>query len=150
MSPSWPNLYEAEMLDKYALIGMTIAALFLGYFVGVKLERGKQDAALVSQLHAARAAEQKLQEQIDATAKQTQIDMAAITHARDAAINELRKRPVRLPADARASITGADGRGLSSEDAGFLIGEAASAQRRVIALRACYSVYDAVRHLIKP
>lgn len=82
--------------------------------------------------------------------KNAEIDKLNVTVASLA--GELRKRPQRpiggnLSQDPGAGKAGAGctGAGLYGQDAGFLIGEAATSAKLRIALKACYSQYDQAR-----
>ena len=114
------------------------------------------------------AAEQQLAEAIaqrdaQATARRIQAQLAArnmrIADAKAAenrsidarlaaAVAGLRDRPSRtadLPGAPAFDCQGADGRGLSRDDATFLAGYAAAAARQQAALRACYAESEPVK-----
>lgn len=90
--------------------------------------------------------------QAKALQKDTTNEIAAINASRDAALDELRGRPSRLDATTSTTIAGTcttplggSGAFLFREDAGFLIGEAARADRVRVSLKACYAQYDNAR-----
>ena len=63
-------------------------------------------------------------------------------------LERLRNRPariVRVPGDPATDCAGATGSELSREDAGFLVREAASADRHRAALAACYAYADSLQ-----
>lgn len=64
-------------------------------------------------------------------------EIRRIAAARDRALDELRKRPERLPEPAREACKGATGAELSGRDAEFLARLAARADELRAALRAC-------------
>lgn len=78
----------------------------------------------------------------DKVRKEKTREVEAINNRLNAALVELRNRPTRT----ELSSNGQNGTGssLSAEDAGFLIGEAARADKIRIALDACYKQYDEV------
>lgn len=75
-------------------------------------------------------------------AKQT--DLRAVAAQRDAALQQLRNRPQRLPEAARAACQGGTGAELSGPDAEFLVGLAARADSLRAELSACYQREDAM------
>lgn len=99
----------------------------------------------------ARQTEHQQQQAINDALREQNEDLASVNAGLASDLEWLRShRPSRpLPGAtpsqaAGAACTGVDGTALSAEDAGFLVGEAARADRIRIALRTCYSAYDAI------
>lgn len=116
------------------------------------LEVAKQSLKLSEQTTRTTTNLQAAVDTIEVT-KNAQIDQLNVTVA--SLSSELRKRPQRpnggnLPNDPGVGKTasGCTGAGLFGQDAEFLVGEAATAARLRIALKACYSQYDQARGAI--
>ncbi|MCB6184305.1 hypothetical protein LIN78_12190 [Leeia sp. TBRC 13508] len=82
------------------------------------------------------------QENTNVTINQLQQDRTDISNRLQSALVSLHNRPSRMPETARAHIKGTAGSELSREDASFLVGESARADRLQAALKACYQYAD--------
>jgi hypothetical protein len=97
-----------------------------------------------------RQSEQRMSESAKAIQQEKDREVADISAARDALLEQLRNRPRRpVPTAAQGAADQAappvgTGTGLFAEDAGFLVGEAARADRIKAELKSCYVQYDAV------
>lgn len=100
------------------------------------------------------AAEEQLRRQADEQQKTYQQKITRLTADRDALLRSVRERPSRdsggdVPGTAAAGDrAGCTGAGLSREDAEFLVGEAARADRIAEQLSACVAQYEAARDAI--
>lgn len=128
-------------MNPYPIIGALVAAIACGvggYF------KGRADMDTAWQLQAAEAAEnarmreQVLQGKANANIDKLQADRDRVAGQLADAVDRLRQRPGRLPEPARTDCKGATGAELSAEDGGFLVREAARADRIQGALAACY------------
>lgn len=113
------------------------------------LEVAKQSLKLSEQATRTTTNLQAAADNIEVT-KNAQIDKLNVTVA--SLSGELRKRPQRpsggnLPNNPGIGkvVSGCTGAGLYGQDAEFLVGEAATAARLRIALKACYNQYDQAR-----
>ena len=102
------------------------------------------------------AAEEQLRRQADEQQKTYQQKITRLTADRDALLRSVRERPSRdsggdVPGTAAAGdrCAGCTGAGLSREDAEFLVGEAARADRIAEQLSACVAQYEAAREAVK-
>ena len=99
--------------------------------------------AIVEANRQARRQEQILQAKADTQLVSKNAEIQTIRSQRDRALNELRKRPSRVPVpNAPGAAKGATGAELSREDAGFLTREAARADALIAELNYCYRMYD--------
>lgn len=114
-----------------------------GFSAGKDYVQGKWDAAATKAEREASANRERQRE----TEEKLRIDHAKTITAVNArladALEQLRQRPERLPESAATACAGATGRELSAPDAGFLVREAARADRLRAALSECYAVIDA-------
>ena len=85
---------------------------------------------------------QRLQEKIDDITQNQADRLADIIAERDAALEQLRQRPDRVPEAATTECQGATGAELSRPDAEFLTREAARADQLRQALKSCYDYAD--------
>jgi hypothetical protein len=115
-----------------------IAALFIGWQVNDWRNASKEAAQMAAQVKKDKEAQQA----VDKVRQEKNREIEAINTRLSAALVELRNRPTRqeLSGNGQAG-TGAS---LSAEDAGFLIGEAARADKIRSALSACYLQYEKV------
>lgn len=100
------------------------------------------------------AAEEQLRRQADEQQKTYQKKIARLTADRDALLRSVRERPSRdsggdVPGTAAAGGARCTGAELHREDAEFLVGEAARADRIAEQLSACVAQYDAAREAVK-
>lgn len=101
------------------------------------------------------AAEEQLRRQADEQQKTYQQKITRLTADRDALLRSVRERPSRDSGDdvpgtaAAGDRAGCTGAGLSREDAEFLVGEAARADRIAEQLSACVAQYEAAREAVK-
>lgn len=133
-------------LNPYFLIGVAVALAVSfggGFSLGHKLERAKFDAYKLEQAEATRKKEAENQAATDEIRRTKDAKIADINNKLVDAISELRNRPSR-PAEIASNGQSCSGRSLYSEDASFLIREAARADTIRAALEACYNQYDQV------
>ena len=135
------------------LIGIVVAAvaLFLAGWLGngwrweakyVSLQKEYSDA-IIEANREARRQEQLLQAKADTQLVNKNAEIKTIRTELDRALDELRKRPSRVPvSNAPGAAKGATGAELSREDAGFLTREAARADALRAELSYCYRMYD--------
>lgn len=135
------------------LIGIVAAAvvLFLAGWMGngwrweakyVSLQKEYADA-IIEANRQARRQEQILQAKADTELVNKNAEIKTIRTELDRALDELRKRPSRVPVpNAPGAAKGATGAELSREDAGFLTREAARADALRAELNYCYRIYD--------
>lgn len=101
------------------------------------------------------AAEEQLRRRADEQQKTYQQKIARLAAERNALLDSVRNRPARdrggdVPGAAAAGDrAGCTGAGLSREDAEFLVGEAARADRIAEQLSACVAQYEAAREAAK-
>jgi len=137
------------------LFGLVGLLVLTAYEVGSYRSRMAERAAwehktAVKELAAVEEAlviERKRQKGVNDALQKQADDLATINNGLRADIERLRKRPRRpstLPASPAANCEGATGAQLFREDAEFLIGEAARADKCRAALTGCYSAYDAI------
>lgn len=138
----------------YWAIGRYILTAALGFLaawqvqdwrVGSKVERIQKEYAQTQAEQARLAVEQS-----KASAAKTQKiiegknrEIESINSRYELVVGELRQRSARMP-DPPADCKGVTGAELSREDAEFLAGEAARADRLRSALNACYIQYEAM------
>lgn len=135
------------------LIGIVAAAvaLFLAGWLGngwrwdtkyVSLQKEYADAVIEANRQARRQ-EQILQSKADIELVNKNAQIQTIRTELDRALDELRKRPSRVPVpNSTGTSKGATGAELSREDAGFLAREAARADALRSELNYCYKMYD--------
>jgi len=112
-----------------------------------RIEGERADAA-----EQARAVEREKQQEINDVLRKQNEDLSGVNSGLAADLERLRNRPERpahVPEHPRIDCPGATGADLSREDAAFLIGEAARADRLRAALAACYSYADALNPRIQ-
>jgi len=153
------------LLNKWVLGGIgillaMIGAFWKGYGAGkesVQAEWNKErlahSQALTEAIQKGRDTERQMQSQADKfqTEKRNEIDRIARQHR--AVVDSLRNRPERPenpmpggsgPTQGQSGCTGAE---LHREDAEFLIGEAARADKIRTELEACYIQYDNIKSM---
>lgn len=154
------------LLNKWVLGGIgiflaLIGAFWKGYGAGkesVQAEWNKErlahSQALTEAIQKGRDTERQMQSQADKfqTEKRNEIDR--ITRQHRAVVDSLRNRPERPASPVSGSAgtpqgqSGCTGVGLHREDAEFLIGEAARADKIRAELEACYIQYDNIRNMM--
>ena len=107
-----------------------------------RYEAYKLDAYKVAQAKAVHDKEVQSQEDADKIRKEKDAQITAINNQLADALISLRQRPSR--SESAKDGQGGTGMSLSSEDATFLVREAARADGLRTALDACYKQYDAV------
>jgi len=125
----------------YIYAGLTVIALAgVGYG---KYEHTVFEEYKAEEVANARLKEHQLQDATDQIRKDKDAQINAINNQLANALIELRNRPSRA---SKVSVNGQVGTGttLFAEDAEFLIGEAARADKLRTALTACYAQYDQV------
>jgi len=128
------------------LIAIVIAVLttfFAGWTVNGWRYEKRIAQERIAQEKVIQAKEAEHQAAADKIRKDKNAQIDAINNQLFAALSELRSRPSRSQYSATVGQDGT-GRSLSAEDAEFLIGEAARADKLRAALDACYQQYDAV------
>ena len=126
--------------SNWIMIGLSVVALGgIGYG---KYEAYKLDAYKVAQAKAVHDKEIQAQEDADKIRKEKNAQIANINNQLANALISLRQRPSR--SESTSNGQGGTGLSLSAEDATFLIGESARADKLRSELGACYSQYDAV------
>lgn len=144
-------------LRTYLIIAAVIAVFFSGWEVNGMRWQAKYSAldntykeAIIKADQEAKAKELALNNMLDSQKKVKDDQIALINHQLSNALIELRSRPVRSsnPSDFATLGKGATGRSLFAEDAGFLIGEAARADKLRTELQSCYATYDSARQII--
>jgi len=133
-------------LNPWMLLGglvLVLALMVSGYAKGRHDANASWELRVAAQEREARVREHNLQEKADAIRNQLEQDKAAVSAQLVSALDELRNRPERLPAPARAACKGGTGAELSRPDAGFLTREAARADSLRAELQACYAREDA-------
>ena len=125
----------------YIYAGLTVIALAgVGYG---KYEHTVFEEYKAEEVANARLKEHQLQDATDQIRKDKDAQINAINNQLANALIELRNRPSRA---SKVSVNGQVGTGttLFAEDAEFLIGEAARADKLRTALQSCYAQYDEV------
>lgn len=121
-----------------------------GEFHGRKVERtaweAKIQSARADAAEAARNDEKEKQQGVNRALQEQNDNMAAVNAGLNRDLERLRQRSARRDMSGTASATckGATGALLSREDAGFLVREAARADKLRAALKACYAYADTV------
>jgi vacuolar-type H+-ATPase subunit F/Vma7 len=128
-------------LRYYAYIGLVLFGL-AGFGYG-KYKSYKLDAYIVAQQQVVQEKEKEYQAAADQIRKDKDAQIKIINNQLVDAISELRKRPSR--ADQANAGQNCNGTRLYSEDAEFLIREAARADEIRIALQSCYKQYDSLK-----
>lgn len=128
-------------LRYYVYIGLVLFGL-AGFGYG-KYKSYKLDAYIVAQQQAVQQKEQEYQAAADQIRKDKDAQIKAINNQLVDAISELRKRPSRT--DQAHNGQSCNGASLYSEDAEFLIREAARADEIRVALQSCYKQYDSIK-----
>ena len=130
-----------------AALALVASSYGLGRWHQSSADTKAQTALILKATQDARKQEQKWHDDINTLEKQHAAEVTSIAAARDAALRGLRNRPARLP-DATLSArdcSGSTGRQLSREDAEFLVGFAADAERLNAALRVCQAEAEVIR-----
>lgn len=130
---------------------MAIGLFFAGNYHGHKAEKTTWEARIEKERaeasEQARQTEHAQQEQINDALRKQLADLGNVNAGLSADLDRLRNRPRRpttVPQTSSATCAGSTGAELSREDAEFLAGEAARADKLRASLSACYSAYDAV------
>lgn len=125
-----------------AFLLASVVLLGVGYRHGIKTKQGEWDASIVASEAKAKAQQERFNAALTANNQAHADDVRRINGRLSDALERLRKRPERMPDQARAACEGATGSELSRPDAGFLEREAARADELRSALTACYSWVD--------
>lgn len=139
------------MISPQLLAGVGVVVLLVvthgyAYMSGSKHKENEHKAELLEAQKKAQEIERTWQGAADAIVKNLEAKRAVTQRNLDIALNGLRDRPERaMPDDSRAGCKGATGAELSRPDAGFLVREAARADRLQSALTACYAYADKLR-----
>lgn len=139
--------------------GFVVATIYAkGYFHGkdvVQKDWDKERAKIAQERLEWKTHIQSIQEQMqdksNAIYRSKQNEINAINRANAALVAELQQRPARqtgMPQDAGTNQIGCDGSKLYREDAEFLAGEAAAADKLQSALKSCYQQYDSIKELM--
>ena len=127
----------------YGAIAAVVISFASGFGLGHKLEANKFNEYKLEQERNTRIKEQEHQAATDEIRKAKDAKIADINNKLIDAVSELRKRTSR-PTEVSDNGQSCTGRSLYSEDAIFLIREAARADVIRTALEACYNQYDKV------
>lgn len=127
-------------ISTWIMIGLSVVAM--GGIAYGKYEAYKLDEYKVEQANAVHKKEVQSQEDADKIRKEKDAQINAINNQLADALISLRQRPSR--SESASNGQGGTGMSLSSEDATFLVREAARADGLRTALDACYKQYDAV------
>jgi hypothetical protein len=129
-------------IGTYVKIGIAFIVVTGSWYNGYRFESSRFEAYKLEQERAIRESEDKHQAATDAIRKEKDDQINAINNQLADALIQLRSRPSRSStANNGQSGTGAT---LFAEDADFLIGEAARADKLRTALDACYKQYDSL------
>lgn len=140
---------------RFIAIGIAALSLFVagwtinGWRLGkqiesIKAEQAEREAAALVEV---RKKEAVLVAQAEQIRKKKDAEINAINNRLNSALVELRQRPNRITSSAGTpSCTAGTGATLFREDAEFLIGEAARADKLRQALEECYKRYEALRN----
>ena len=130
-------------LKLIAIVVAVLTTFFAGWTVNGWRYEKRIAQEKIAQEKVIQAKEAEHQAEADKIRKDKNAQIDAINNQLFAALSELHNRPSRSQ---YSSTVGQDGTGrsLSAEDAEFLIGEAARADKLRAALDACYQQYDAV------
>jgi hypothetical protein len=132
-------------MTPYLIAGALAAGLSIGGYAGWTFNQARHDDAMVRAQQQAKQTEDQHNAKL-AKQNQAHADAVRVVNRKLAdALERLRKRPERLPEDARAACEGGTGAELSGQDAGFLEREAARADELRAALDACYGWIDSVK-----
>ena len=127
----------------YVKIGICAVLLCGAWYFGYSFERSRFMAYKADQIAQTQKAQEKYQEAADRIRKEKDAQINSINSQLVDAVSQLRQRPNRAQNAANGSCgTGAT---LSSEDAEFLVREAARADQIRAGLQACYQQYDAIK-----
>ena len=149
-------MYGALNLKLIGIVAAVVVVFLAGWMGNgwrweakyVSLQKQYADAVIEANREARRQ-EQLLQAKADTELVNKNAEIQTIRTELDRALNELRKRPSRVPVpNATGAAKGATGAELSREDAGFLAREAARADALRAELNYCYRMYrEAARSL---
>lgn len=131
-------------MTPYLIAGALAAGLAIGGYTGWTFNQARHDAAMVDAQQQAKQTEDQHNAQL---AKQNQAHADAVRDVNrklSDALERLRKRPERMPEDARAACKGSTGQELARDDGEFLAREAAEAAQQQAALKECYAWVDMV------
>jgi len=123
-----------------------VAAFLLGMSYQHRQDITRSQAKQAVALTTARETEHKQQGEVDETLKRQNAELASVNASLRRDLDRVRQRQARarVPKASAPECARATGAELSREDAEFLVGEAARADRLRGALRACYSYADTV------
>jgi predicted transglutaminase-like cysteine proteinase len=129
-----------------AVLAMVAGVAWFSYGAGVDSVRADMAEKVKIAVEAARADEQIKQAKINKIAQEQYNEIAIINSRLNTDLDKLRDRPSRghLPNGTGADCKGVTGQHLSSQDSGFLVREAARADKLRTALKACYNYADSV------
>ena len=136
-------MFASIQLKLIAYIVAVTLVFFAGWTVNGWRYEKKEAAQKIAQEQAIAAKEKANQQTADQIRKDKDAQINAINTQLFSALTQLRNRPSRSQ---YSTNVGQDGTGatLFAEDAEFLIGEAARADKLRTALTACYAQYDQV------
>ena len=143
-------MYGAIDTKLIGIFAIVLAVFGFGWYANglrwetkyVSLQKQYADAVIEANREARRQ-EQMLQAKADTELVNKNAEIKTIRTELDRALDELRKRPSRVPmSNAPGAAKGATGAELSREDAGFLAREAARADALRAELNYCYRMYD--------
>ena len=128
-------------ISSYLMIGLSVVAM-AGIAYG-RYEHNAFEEYKAEEIANAREKEHQIQDATDQIRKDKDAQINSINNQLANALIELRNRPSRA---SKVSVNGQSGTGatLFAEDAEFLIGEAARADKLRAALQSCYAQYDEV------
>lgn len=139
-------MISPQMLAGIGLMILLAISHGYAYMKGGTARDNEHKAALLKAQQETQEVERKWQGAANAIVTNLEAKRAVTQRNLDIALNGLRDRPERhLPDDSRANCAGASGAELSRQDAGFLVREAARAERLQAALDACYKYADTLR-----
>lgn len=137
---------------KWGAIAAVLSAVAWLYNHGKEVERTKWQAeteqARADAVQSAREAERNRYGDLLNALNDQYLAQRSIADRLNSDLERLRNRPprvIRVPGDPATECQGATGAELSREDAGFLVREAASADRHRAALAACYAYADSLQ-----
>jgi len=139
-------VFASIQLKLIAYIVAVTLVFFAGWTVNGWRYEKKEAAQKIAQEQAIAAKEKANQEAADQIRKDKDAQINAINTQLFSALSQLRNRPSRSQYSTNVGQDGT-GRSLSAEDAEFLIGEAARADKLRTALDACYKQYDEVNNV---
>lgn len=130
-------------LKLIAIVVAVLTTFFAGWTVNGWRYEKRIAQEKIAQEKVIQAKEAEHQAEADKIRKDKNAQIDAINNQLFSALSELRNRPSRSKYSSNIGQDGT-GRSLSAEDAEFLIGEAARADKLRAALDSCYQQYDSV------